>query len=78
MALVNQTIAKVLSDVRPVAVSLVDAFDFPDEVLQSTLGAHDGNVYERMLAKAKKGAMNQEDVQPAFEKFLKPLMKSNL
>ena len=28
------------------AVALVDAFDFPDNVLNSTLGRSDGNVYE--------------------------------
>ena len=78
MTLVNRKITNLLSDIRNVAVSLVDSFDIPDEILQSTLGAFDGNVYERMLDQAKKGALNKEDVQPAFEKYLKPLMKSNL
>ncbi len=29
---------------RPLAVSLVDAFDLPDEALRSTLGSYDGQV----------------------------------
>ena len=78
MTLVDEKITKLLSAFRPIAVSLVDSYDIPDEILQSTLGAFDGNVYERMLDQAKKGALNEDDVQPSFEKYLKPLMKSNL
>ena len=76
--MVGDKITGLLSDLRPIAVSLVDAFDFGDETVHSTLGAYDGNVYQRMLDQAKKGALNKEDVQPAFEKYLKPLMKANL
>ena len=78
MSLVHRKITKLLARIRPNAVSLVDSFDFPDESLKSTLGSFDGNVYERMLDQAKKGALNKDDVQPSFEKYLKPLMNSNL
>ena len=78
MTLVHRKITKLLASIRPIAVSLVDSFDFPDGSLKSTLGSFDGNVYERMLEEAKKGALNKEDVQPAFEKYLKPMMNSNL
>lgn len=60
------------------AIGVVDGFDIPDTVLGSTLGAYDGNVYERLLAAAKKSPLNQEDVNKSFHLYLKPFMKSNL
>ena len=78
MTLVNRKITKLLAYIRTIAISLVDSFDFPDESLKSTLGSYDGNVYERMLDQAKKGSLNKEDVQPAFEKYLKPMMNSKM
>lgn len=44
---------------RPNAVGIVDAFDYPDFVLGSALGAYDGNVYERLFAEAMKSPLNQ-------------------
>lgn len=63
---------------RPNAIGIVDGFDIPDHVLGSTLGAYDGNVYERLLEAAKSSPLNQEDVNKSFELYLKPFMKSNL
>lgn len=68
-----------LSAIRPHAVNLVDAFDFPDEVLNSTLGVWDGNVYQRLFDEAAKSPLNQDMVhRHSFHSYLKPLMKSNL
>lgn len=67
-----------LMRMRHNAIGLVDGFDFPDTVLGSTLGAYDGNVYERLLDTAKKSPLNQEDVNKSFHLYLKPLMQSNL
>lgn len=67
-----------LKKFRPSAIGLVDGFDIPDEVLGSVLGAHDGNVYERLLNEAKTSPLNQEDVNKSFHMYLKPFMKSNL
>ena len=41
-------------------------------------GSYDGQVYKRMFEAAEQSELNQNDVQPAFEKYLKPIMKSNL
>lgn len=60
------------------AIGIVDGFDIQDESLGSTLGAYDGNVYERLLEAAKASPLNQEDVNKSFELYLKPFMKSNL
>lgn len=67
-----------LKKLRPNAIGIVDGFDIPDTVLASTLGAFDGNVYERLLDTAKTSPLNQKDVNESFHLYLKPLMKSNL
>ncbi|XP_050555120.1 probable peroxisomal acyl-coenzyme A oxidase 1 [Spodoptera frugiperda] len=59
---------------RPNAVGLVDAFDIRDEILNSTLGAYDGRVYERLMEEALKSPLNAEPVNQSFHKYLKPLM----
>ncbi|CAH1639482.1 unnamed protein product [Spodoptera littoralis] len=59
---------------RPNAVGLVDAFDIKDEILNSTLGAYDGRVYERLMEEALKSPLNAEPVNQSFHKYLKPLM----
>lgn len=63
---------------RTSAIGIVDGFDFSDEVLSSTLGAYDGNVYERLFEAAKNSPLNQEDVNKSFHLYLKPFLKSNL
>lgn len=60
------------------AIGIVDGFDIPDVALRSTLGAYDGNVYERLLDAAKTSPLNQEDVNKSFHLHLKPFMKSNM
>lgn len=67
-----------LTKIRPNAIGIVDSFDIHDDILGSTLGAYDGNVYDRILAAAKASTLNQEDVNKSFEMYLKPFMKSNL
>lgn len=67
-----------LERIRPNAVGLVDSFDIPDEILDSALGAYDGNVYERLLAEANKSPLNKEPVNRSFELYLKPFLKSNM
>ncbi|XP_059081404.1 probable peroxisomal acyl-coenzyme A oxidase 1 [Tigriopus californicus] len=75
---VQERILVLLAQIRPIAVSVVDAFDIPDEALKSTLGSYDGRVYERMLEAAMRGPLNEKDVPDAFHKYLKPMMQSNL
>ncbi|CAK9795593.1 Probable peroxisomal acyl-coenzyme A oxidase 1 [Anthophora plagiata] len=64
--------------IRQNAVGIVDGFDISDDILCSTLGAYDGNVYERLFAEAMKSPLNQQSVNISFEKYLKPFLKSNL
>lgn len=69
---------KLLTALRPNAVGIVDGFDIPDVVLNSALGAYDGNVYERLFAEAQKSPLNQDKSNKSFHLYLKPFMKSNL
>ncbi|XP_038208051.1 probable peroxisomal acyl-coenzyme A oxidase 1 [Zerene cesonia] len=67
-----------LSKLRRNAVGLVDAFDIRDEILNSTLGAYDGNAYERLMAEAMKSPLNAAPVNDSFHKYLKPFMQGKL
>lgn len=67
-----------LKRLRPNAVALVDSFDLHDRVLDSALGAYDGNVYEHIFESAKKNPLNKEPVNASFHKYLKPFMKAHL
>lgn len=69
---------KLLEEIRPNAVSLVDSFDIDDEILASPLGAWDGNVYERLFEEAKRSPLNAKPVNDSFHKYLKPFLNSNL
>lgn len=69
---------RLLTALRPNAVGIVDGFDIPDIILNSALGAYDGNVYERLFAEAQKSPLNQDKTNKSFHLYLKPFMKSNL
>ena len=43
-------------------MSLVDAFDHSDYVLNSPLGRYDGNVYEDLFRWAQRSALNKDEV----------------
>ena len=46
--LIRREVTALLNDLRPNAVALVDAFEFPDNVLNSAIGRYDGKVYEAL------------------------------
>lgn len=59
---ISQRLKDLLSELRPNAVALVDAFDYRDEMLGSVLGQYDGNVYEHMFEWAKRSPLNHTEV----------------
>lgn len=63
-----------LDKLRPHAVKLVDAFDFSDFRLKSTLGRYDGNVYPAILESSKNDPLNTTEPGPGYEKHLKRLI----
>ncbi|XP_048222379.1 peroxisomal acyl-coenzyme A oxidase 1 isoform X1 [Perognathus longimembris pacificus] len=70
---VNQRIMELLTEIRPNAVALVDAFDFKDVTLGSILGRYDGNVYDNLFEWAKRSPLNKTEVHESYYKHLKPL-----
>lgn len=56
----------------------MDSFDIRDEILDSALGAYDGNVYERLFKEANKSPLNKTPVNRSFEMYLKPYLKANI
>ncbi|KAM7418966.1 hypothetical protein PAMA_016198 [Pampus argenteus] len=70
---ISGRIKELLSQLRPNAVALVDAFDIHDRKLNSVLGRYDGNVYENMFEWARRSPLNSTEVHESFHKYLKPL-----
>lgn len=64
---ISQRLKGLLSEIRPNAVALVDAFDYRDEMLNSALGRYDGNVYEHMFEWAKRSPLNHTEVSAQLE-----------
>lgn len=58
---------ELLAAVRPNAVALVDAFDYPDAILSSVLGRYDGNIYEHMFEWAKRSPLNKTEVNKIYK-----------
>ena len=70
--LMQAALQRVMDELRPDAVALVDAFGIPDRVLNSTIGRYDGNVYEALVQAAKDSALNQKDRFVAWDELVKP------
>ncbi|KAM6059619.1 peroxisomal acyl-coenzyme A oxidase 2 isoform 5-T5 [Theristicus caerulescens] len=73
MDMVTASYLDLLAVIRKDAVPLVDAFDFTDKNLNSALGSYDGQVYQRLYEWAQKSPTNTQ-VNPAYERYLKPLL----
>ena len=72
--LIRQTLDANMDLIRPNCVALVDAFDIPDNVLNSTIGRYDGNVYEALVQASCKSSLNRKDPFEGYEQYLKPLL----
>lgn len=65
---VSPAIQELMTQVRPHAVRLVDAWSIPDYVLESALGSYDGDVYNRLFHKAhKENPLNQLTFNPDWK-----------
>ncbi|MFO0515361.1 MAG: acyl-CoA dehydrogenase, partial [bacterium] len=69
--LIRNCLNETLDELRPDAIGLVDAFDFPDTVLKSTIGRYDGNIYEALFDSAQRSTLNQKDPYDGY-KYLQP------
>jgi len=75
---IKKTVNTCLDEIRPDAVSLVDAFDYPDKVLKSTIGRYDGNVYEALFEAATKSTLNQTEPFDGYKEYLRPNLNLEL
>ena len=62
LSFIEQKVLDLLAEIRPNAVSLVDAFDFRDHHLCSILGRYDGQVYSNMYEWAQRSPLNKTEV----------------
>lgn len=62
VSLAKDQLYQLFKVVRKEAVPLVDAFDFPDKVLNSALGRYDGDVYNHLFKWAQKAPRNKKKV----------------
>ncbi|KAF1319788.1 Peroxisomal acyl-coenzyme a oxidase, partial [Globisporangium splendens] len=76
--LVRQYIVSLLPVVRKNAVLLTDAWDFSDFELNSTIGRYDGDIYRALVKRAADEPLNKTQVAESYEKYLKPLIQSDL
>lgn len=61
----TNAVMNLLSEIRPHAVRLVDAWAFPDWQMDSSLGRADGNVYEDMFYRAsEQNPLNDITIDP--------------
>ncbi|KAF2142498.1 uncharacterized protein K452DRAFT_358264 [Aplosporella prunicola CBS 121167] len=61
----TNAVMKLLAEIRPHAVRLVDAWDFPDWQLDSSLGRYDGKVYEDLFYRASElNPLNAVTIDP--------------
>nr|OQO20466.1 hypothetical protein B0A51_11805 [Rachicladosporium sp. CCFEE 5018] len=61
----TSSVMKLLEEIRPHAIRLVDSWDFPDWQLDSSLGRSDGKVYEDMFYRASElNPLNNITVDP--------------
>ena len=76
----RQVLQSLVLEVRPAAVSLVDAFDYPDFVLRSVLGRKDGDVYTALWEWVQNNPRNKHKggVHPVYKKYTRKLLKSKM
>ncbi|XP_048728454.1 peroxisomal acyl-coenzyme A oxidase 1-like [Ostrea edulis] len=75
--ILQNKLMSLLADIRPNAVTLVDAFDYPDSVLQSCIGRYDGQVYQALYDYAKESPLNEKEVLDSYYKYIKPAQTSS-
>ena len=61
-SMLQSSVLDLLKELRPNAVALVDAFDFPDAVLDSALGRWDGQVYTALYDFSLRSKLNEKQV----------------
>ncbi|KAE9027802.1 Peroxisomal acyl-coenzyme A oxidase 1 [Phytophthora rubi] len=76
--LVREQVVRLLPSIRKNSVLLTDAWDFSDFELSSTIGRYDGDIYRALVKRAADEPLNKTQVPDGYEKYLKPLIQSDL
>jgi len=71
IVLVKKAVTRLCKEIRPFAVSLTDAFNIPDFILNSPLGRKDGDIYDKYL-EAVKGSRYGFQKTPYWDDLVKP------
>merc|ERR1711957_162028 len=77
-SLIKETINELMTEIRPDAIAITDAFDYSDNLLKSSIGGHDGNVYENLFDAAQKSELNQQEVFDGYKEYLAPHLDMEL
>ncbi|KAI9343320.1 hypothetical protein DFJ73DRAFT_520830 [Zopfochytrium polystomum] len=72
---VKHAVRRGCADVRAVAAGVTDALGFPDFVLNSPIGRHDGHIYEAYFETVK-GSPDGIGIPPYFESEIRPILES--
>ena len=75
---IRSAVLKLLDLIRPNAVALVDARDFSDFRLKSTIGRYDGNVYPAILEASRRDPLNHTEPGPGYEPHLRRLIRDGV
>lgn len=70
---VEARVDELLSEIRPDCIGITDGFGLTDHELQSTLGRHDGNVYEAIYSEARLSPLNQTPHMVGWQHLAKVL-----
>ena len=65
---------KLLKDLRPNMIGLVEFLSGADASMQTTIGNYYGDIYEKQLEVAKASRLNKNEVPPYYETLMKPTM----
>ena len=73
VTLLEQAFKKLLVQLRPHMLGLVEWFSVGD-VIPSVIGNKYGDIYEAQLEFSQKSRLNEHQVPPFYEKYMKPTM----
>eukprot|EP00644_Phytophthora_capsici_P001758 jgi/Phyca11/6747/fgenesh1_pm.PHYCAscaffold_14_\ len=76
--LVREQVVRLLPIIRKNCVLLTDAWEISDFELNSSVGRYDGDIYRALVKRAADEPLNKTQVPEGYEKYLKPLIKSDL
>lgn len=75
MDLISSKVAELCGEIRKSTMSIVDAFDFTDHLINSPLGRADGDVYKAYFELVRARNPPTGGRPSYFEKLIKPLLE---